>query len=147
MNMFLDSVQDQVHELYELDKIVECGELVRCKKNGRPFIQEEIESTWYWVKDCNGQVFKMMVTPCMMWAYKLVNENDAHEILEDFFIHQAVVLNELMCKIFGVEEFNDNDELRCCTLEDVKKVWQYALKKYPYKGKFEIGHDSWMFGK
>lgn len=147
MNMFLETMQGQIEDLYELDDIVECGELVRCVPGGRPFCQDEIENTFYWVKDCNGKKFKMLVPPHMMWAYKLVGQKAASEATEDFFVHQAVVLNELMCKIFGVDEFNEKNELRCCTLDDVRKVWQYALKKYPYKGDFELGKNTYMFGK
>lgn len=147
MNMFLDTMQGQIKDLYDLDKIVECGELVKCVPGGKPYFQNEIETTFYWVKDCNGHEFKMLVPAYMMWAYKLVGQKAAEESTEDFFVHQAVVLNELMCKIFGVDEFNEKNELRCYTLDDVRKVWQYALKKYPYQGEFELGKDTYMFGK
>lgn len=147
MNMFLDTMQGQIKDLYDLDKIVECGELVKCVPGGKPYFQDEIETTFYWVKDCNGHEFKMLVPAYMMWAYKLVGQKAAEESTEDFFVHQAVVLNELMCKIFGVDEFNEKNELRCYTLDDVRKVWQYALKKYPYQGEFELGKDTYMFGK
>lgn len=147
MNMFLDGMRNQIEDLYQLDDIVECGELVKCVPGGKPYDEKDIESTFYWVKDITGQEFKILVPTYMMWAYKLVGQKEATEITEDFFVHQTVVLNELMCKIFGVNEFNNNDELRCCTLNDIKKVWQYALKKYPYKGEFELGDNKYMFGK
>ena len=147
MNMFLENVKGQIEDLYELDDIVECGELVRCVPGGKPYLTEDVERTFYWVKDCNGKEFKMLVPQYIMWAYKMVGLKKAQESTEDFFYQQIVVLNELMCKIFGVQEFNDNDERRCCCLEDVRKVWEYALKKYPYKGEFELGNDSYMFGK
>ena len=147
MQMFLDEMRGQIEDLYELDDIAECGELVTCKPGGQPYFSDDIETTFYWVKDVNDHEFKMIVPPYMMWAYKLVGLKAAQEATEDFFYHQAVVLNELMCKIFGVDEFNDNNELRCYTMGDVKKVWQYALKKYPYKGAFDLGNDKYMFGK
>lgn len=68
MNMFLDEMQGQIEDLYELDDIAECGELVTCKPGGKPYCQTDIETTFYWVKDINGHEFKMIVPAYMMWA-------------------------------------------------------------------------------
>lgn len=147
MYLYLDAMQAQIEKVYELDEIVECGELVECVPGGKPFMQDQIETTYYWVKDCNGKEFKMLVPPYMMWAYKFVGLEKAKEMTEDYFYHQVVVLNELMCKIFGVDEFNERDELRCCCLDDVTKVWKYAMFKYHYTGEFKISENKYMFGK
>lgn len=147
MNMFLDVLQNEVQDIYELDEIVECGELVKCIPGGKPFIRDDVSTTHYWVKDCNGREFKLLVLPYMMWAYELVGKKKAKELTEDFMVHQAVVLNELMCKIFGVNEYCDREELKVHTLNDIRKVWEYALIKFPYKGQFELGTDRYMFGR
>lgn len=150
MYMFLDEIEADIKDLYELDDIAECGELVTCKPGGQPFFSDDIESTFYWVKDVNGHEFKVFVPPYRMFGWQLVGLEVAREITEDFFYHQIVVLNELMCKIFGVDEFNDNnDELCCrtCTLEDLRKVWEHAMMKHPYKGAFDLGNDTYMFGR
>lgn len=145
--MFIENMQQQIKDVYALDDVVECGELVKCVPGGSPYNQTEIETTFYWVKDCNGKVFKLLVPAYIMWAYKLVGKKAAEEATEDFFVHQAVVLNELMCKIFGVHEYMKRDELCCACLSDIRNVWQYALKRFPYKGSFELGNNTYMFGK
>lgn len=142
--MLINNVNEQVQQIQELSNIVECSEEIKCKTGGRPFMQDEVETTHYCVKDDKGHVFKLLVPPYLMiGAGLLKSEKEAREMTENFFVHQAVVLNELMCKIFGVREFCDNDNLRCCTLSEVSAVWNYARMKHPYKGEYFIGQDKY----
>ena len=142
--MLINNVNEQVQQIQELSNIVECSEEVKCKTGGRPFMQDEVETTFYCVKDDQGQVFKLLVPPYMIWMHKLCdNVKEAKGLTEDFFVHQAIVLNELMCKIFGVRDFCDNDNLRCHTLSEFSAVWEYAKIKHPYTGQYQVGQDKY----
>lgn len=148
MGMIEDAIRENRERICELDEIVECGELVICKPDGKPYYQDQVITTYYWVKDRNGKEFKLLVPPYMMVGCDLVGRRKAKEMTQDFFFGMVIPFNELMCKIFGADEFNRrNEELCCTTLTDLRETWKMAMERCPYTGKFNLAKDVYMFGR